>query len=64
MPWNETTPMHQRTLVVADAQQALGSRRERCARFHISRKAGYKWLERFQTEGPRGLLERSRRPHH
>jgi len=33
-----------------------------CARFGISRKTGYKWLNRFRAEGPKGLLERDRKP--
>ncbi len=34
-----------------------------CARFGISRKTGYKWLQRYREEGDAGLLERSRAPH-
>ena len=33
-----------------------------CARFGISRKTGYKWLNRFRAEGAAGLLERNRAP--
>lgn len=33
------------------------------ARFGISRKTAYKWLERFQSQGVEGLADRSRRPH-
>ncbi|HRE79686.1 MAG TPA: helix-turn-helix domain-containing protein [Opitutaceae bacterium] len=33
-----------------------------CARFGISRKTGYKWLNRFRTRGAEGLVEQSRRP--
>lgn len=33
-----------------------------CRRFGISRKTGYKWLERFAAEGDAGLLVRSRAP--
>lgn len=33
-----------------------------CARFGISRKTGYKWLNRFRAEGEAGLVELSRRP--
>lgn len=33
-----------------------------CARFGISRKTGYKWLNRFRTGGVEGLVEQSRRP--
>lgn len=34
-----------------------------CKRFGISRPTGYKWLKRFRSEGEKGLLERSKRPH-
>lgn len=33
-----------------------------CARFGISRKTGYKWLNRFRRSGEDGLKELSRRP--
>jgi putative transposase len=33
-----------------------------CARFRISRKTGYKWLNRFRAAGPAGLVALSRRP--
>lgn len=33
-----------------------------CARFGISRKTGYKWLNRFRAEGAAGLLEKDRVP--
>jgi transposase InsO family protein len=35
-----------------------------CRRFDISRKTGYKWLNRYREEGQDGLVERSRRPNH
>lgn len=35
-----------------------------CRRFGISRKTGYKWLERYGAEGEAGLVERSRAVHH
>lgn len=38
---------------VAAAAQAAG----------VSRRTTYKWLERFKTEGPAGLLDRNSRPH-
>jgi putative transposase len=34
------------------------------ARFGISRKTGYKWLERYRDDPLQGLFERSRAPHH
>jgi transposase InsO family protein len=35
-----------------------------CRRFGVSRKSGYKWLERYEAEGIGGLSDRSRAPHH
>jgi transposase InsO family protein len=35
---------------------------ELCDRFGISRKTGYKWLDRYEEEGVDGLKDRSRRP--
>lgn len=35
-----------------------------CRQFSISRKTGYKWLERFEEDGRAGLADRSRAPHH
>lgn len=34
-----------------------------CRRFDLSRKSGYKWLERYRAEGLCGLADRSRAPH-
>lgn len=34
-----------------------------CREFGITRQTGYKWLKRFETEGVRGLEERTRKPH-
>jgi putative transposase len=64
MPWRETSPMNERIRFVADFQHGLLSMTELCERYYISRKTGYKWLDRFEEEGPGGLQERSRRPLH
>jgi len=34
-----------------------------CRRYEISRRTGYKWLERYKEKGNKGLLERSKRPY-
>jgi transposase InsO family protein len=34
-----------------------------CEEYEVSRKTGYKWLNRFRAQGPAGLAERSRAPH-
>ncbi len=64
MPWMETAPVEQRTAFIADHRQGLYPTTELCARYGISRKTGYKWLERFEEQGRRGLADRSRAPHH
>jgi hypothetical protein len=64
MPWLETDPMEQRERFLTDHRRALYSMAELCARYGISRKTGYKWLERYETEGRAGLQDRSHAPHH
>ncbi len=55
--------MDQRVRFIADYEKHLFSVSELCARFGVSRKTGYKWIERYHVEGPAGLLDRSRKPH-
>jgi putative transposase len=62
MPWSQTTPMHQRTLFIAEHLRGTRSFTELCAEFGIARKTGYKWVERYIRRGPAGLDDRSRRP--
>ena len=62
MPWSEISPMDQKTQFIADYQRGLFSLAELCRRFGISRKTGYKWIERYETIGVTGLADRSRRP--
>lgn len=62
MPWEEVTVVSQRQEFVLLAEQPAANRRELCRRFGISPKTGYKWLGRFASEGPEGLLDQSRRP--
>ena len=63
MPWSRTTPMDQRIRFIADFQRHFFSLTELCSRFGISRKTAYKWIERYESDGPVGLKDRSRRPH-
>lgn len=62
MPWKETCAMDQRIAFVSAAMRDEAPFKELCAAFGISRKTGYKWLERYRNEGPPGLVERSRAP--
>lgn len=63
MPWKETCAMDERMRFVIAASSSGAVVSEECARFGISRVTGYKWLRRYQAEGPAGLQERSRAPH-
>jgi transposase InsO family protein len=56
--------MKERTRFVTGAERGLYSMVELCARYGISRKTGYKWLERYTEHGPTGLADRSRAPEH
>ena len=57
LPWSEVTVRDQREEFVRLASQADANVSELCRRFGISRKTGYKWLDRD------GFEDRSRRPH-
>jgi putative transposase len=63
MPWRETSPMEQRLEFVQEYESGLFTMTELAAEYGISRKTGYKWLERYETAGALGLDDRSRRPH-
>jgi transposase InsO family protein len=51
--------MCQRTQFIALHQSGLFTTTELCTRFGISRKTGYKWLSRFEQDGPEALKARS-----
>jgi transposase InsO family protein len=54
--------VEERIRFVSDARSKRFSMSELCARYAISRRVGYKWLERYDEEGRRGLIDRSRAP--
>jgi putative transposase len=64
MPWRETSPMDQRTQFIAEHLRNTLTITELCELYDISRKTGYKWIDRYLRQGPAGLEERSRRPQH
>lgn len=62
MPWQECNPMDERLKFVAgllDGEKMAVL----CRRFGVSRKTGYKILERYNSCGLEGLTDRSRRPY-
>jgi len=54
--------MDQKTQFIADYLREILSITELCELYGISRKGGYKWIDRYLREGPVGLDERSRKP--
>lgn len=61
MPWEEVSIMDQRREFVRLATQEGANRRELCRRFGIHPETGYKWIDRWTSNGE--LADRSRRPH-
>jgi transposase InsO family protein len=59
MPWKETSPMVERLRFVADHSEGLYGVAELSERYGVSRKTAYKWLRRFEEEGPGGLEARA-----
>ncbi len=49
MPWQETCYMDERTRFVGEVLAQEESMSELCRQYGISRKSGYKWLERYQA---------------
>jgi putative transposase len=63
MPWKEQRVSEQRRgFVAACLRPGERSMSELCRDFGISRKTGYKWLQRFESGGLPALEDESRRP--
>lgn len=61
MPWKEVSVVNLRNEFIKLVKNN-GNITRVCKNFGISRKTGYKWLERFGTSGEKGLEDLSRRP--
>ena len=49
---------------ILDWKAGLESKTELCRRYGMQRRIGYKWVQRYQREGPAGLADLSRAPLH
>ena len=58
MPWKRTDPMEERMGFVMEAESDVFQISELCERYGVSRKTGYKWLQRYRREGVAGLQDR------
>ena len=54
--------MDQRVQFIGDYQRDVFDIAELARRYGISRKTAYKWIDRYEAEGPAGLVNQSRRP--
>ena len=52
MPWTEVTPMDHRLQFVAEARRTDESFAALCARYGVAPRTGYKWVARYEAEGP------------
>jgi len=64
MPWPTRLPVDLRHEFVRAWLRGGSTMTALCEQFGVSRKCGYKWVERYDAEGRAGLVDRSRRPHH
>ena len=62
MPFIIKSTMSQRLEFCILASRPESNISNLCKRFDITRRTGYKWLERYFEENAAGLLDRSRRP--
>lgn len=62
MPWKESSTLNEREKFINSVLTERVPFSELCAQYGISRKTGYKWVERYNDDGRRGLKDQSRRP--
>jgi putative transposase len=64
MGWKGVTVTDQRVRFIAEYLRGYFPFTKLCYQFSISRKTGYKWVERYKQEGLEGLSDRSHRTCH
>src|SRR5215813_8178531 len=64
MGWKETCGMEERCKFIHESQKGECGFAELCSRYGVSRKTGYKWIERYEASGIEGLRDQSRAPDH
>ena len=62
MTWKATCVMDQRMLFITACISETANMSEICDHFGISRKTGYKWLNRYRQTGAKGLQDQPRTP--
>ncbi len=62
MGWKETRVQDERLRFVQEVLTREDAMAAVCRRFGVSRKTGYKWLDRFAQQGVAGLADQSKAP--
>lgn len=62
MPWETGSVEQSGARFVLEAERSHLSFAELCRRHGIARKTGYKWMERYRTDGLEGMRDRSHCP--
>jgi transposase InsO family protein len=62
MSWKESCAMTERVKFMLELERGEYTMSEACRVYGVSRKTGYKWLERYVMGGLEGLEDRSRAP--
>lgn len=63
MPWGARSVMDERMSFIVSSQRGEMSFAALCRYCGVSRRTGYKWIERYAADGVDGLKDRSRAPH-
>src|ERR1041385_1027633 len=63
MPWSHVSPMDQKKQLGGDYFRHVFTLAELSDRYGVSPKTIYKWVARFESDGAKGLADRSSRPH-
>jgi len=63
MPWKDHDVTEERWRFIEEWKSEDWSMAELCEFYGITRKTGYKWVERYEAKGLDGLWELSRAPH-
>ena len=63
MPWRAVLPMDEKIRFIETFRAGVFNFTELCAFFDISRKTGYKWLQRWKAKDRAGLEDRSHAVH-
>jgi putative transposase len=62
MVWKERSLVDERMLLIGEYLKGERAMTELCLEFGVSRKTAYKWVARYNADGPAGLADRSRAP--